>query len=205
MTRVILFVLDSVGIGGAPDADRFFNGGVTDAGANTVLHIAQACAEDRVPGRSGPLNLPHLSELGLGDACALACGVHPPGLASAEGATFGAAQEVSPGKDTITGHWELAGVPLVRDWGYFPRTTPSFPATLVEEIVARGNLPGILGDKHASGTEILVELGEESVRTGKPILYTSADSVLQIAAHEEAFGWSASTSCAGSRGSWWTR
>ncbi len=188
MPRVILFVLDSVGIGGAPDADRFFNGGTSDEGANTLLHIAEACAEDRVPERSGPLRLPHLSGMGLGGACALACGVRPPGLGRAEGGIWGVAEEASPGKDTITGHWELAGVPLTRDWGYFPRTVPTFPATLEEEIVKRGELPGILGDRHASGTEILVELGEESVKTGKPILYTSADSVLQIAAHEEAFG-----------------
>lgn len=184
MTRAFLFVMDSVGIGGAPDAVDF-----GDAGANTLLHIAQECAEGRAnTGRSGPLTLPNLSRLGFGDACARACGVFPPGLAHAPGATWAVAQEVSPGKDTITGHWELAGAPLSRNWHYFPRTEPTFPADLSARIVAEGGIPGFLGDAHASGTEIIARLGQESVATGRPILYTSADSVLQIAAHEGAFG-----------------
>ncbi len=188
MARVFIFVLDSVGVGGAPDADRFFNDDAPDVGANTLLHIAQACSDNRAPGRMGPLRVPNLARLGLAAACEEACGERPPGLPAGGGGVWGVGQEASPGKDTITGHWELAGVPLQRDWGYFPRTVPAFPPELTAEIIRRGRLPGILGDKHASGTRIIAELGEESVATGKPILYTSADSVVQIAAHEEAFG-----------------
>ena len=104
--RVFLCVLDSVGIGGAPDAERF-----GDAGANTVLHIAEACAAGRAEeGRSGPLHLPNLSALGLGAALELACGQSAPGLTGPEaGASWAALQEESAGKDTQTGHWELAG------------------------------------------------------------------------------------------------
>lgn len=185
MSRAFLFVLDSVGIGGAPDAAEF-----GDAGSDTVGHIAEACAAGEADeGRSGPVSLPHLSALGLGEACALASGRRPPGLGdAAPGAVWGAAQEASVGKDTITGHWELAGVPLSLDWHYFPQTQPTFPAALTERLIAAASLPGVLGDRHASGTAIIEELGEESVRSGKPVFYTSADSVLQIAAHEKAFG-----------------
>ena len=98
------------------------------------------------------------------------------------------AQEVSRGKDTLSGHWEISGVPVKFDWGYFPDVPKCFPQELVDAIISQGNLPGVLGECHASGTEIIKELGEEHVRSGKPIIYTSADSVLQIAAHEEAFG-----------------
>ncbi|MFC7052261.1 phosphopentomutase [Hansschlegelia quercus] len=187
MTRALLIVLDSVGIGGAPDAARF-----GDEGGDTVGHIAEACAEgrgDRDGLRKGPLRVPNLVALGLGEACRLATGRTPPGLEG--GATtglWGAAEEVSSGKDTPSGHWEIAGQPVPFDWIYFPKTEPSFPKALTDALIAAGDLPGILGDRHASGTAIIAELGEESVRTGKPIVYTSADSVLQIAAHEEAFG-----------------
>lgn len=185
MPRAFLFVLDSVGIGGAPDAAAF-----GDAGADTLGHIAERCAAGAAEqGRSGPLALPHLSALGLGEAAALASGRWPPGLGpTAPGAIWGAAQEVSAGKDTITGHWELAGVPLSADWRYFPDAEPSFPPALTERLIEEAGLPGVLGNRHASGTEIIAALGEQSVESGKPILYTSADSVLQIAAHEEAFG-----------------
>lgn len=188
MGRAFLIVLDSVGIGGAPDAAAF--GG---AGSDTVGHIAEACAlgiADRPGLRQGPLALPNLVRLGLGEACRIATGRVPPGLEKQEppSALFGCAREVSKGKDTPSGHWELAGVPVTFEWGYFPRTIPCFPKALVDELCARGGVPGILGDKHASGTAIIEELGEEHVRSGKLICYTSADSVLQIAAHEEAFG-----------------
>ncbi|MEM6744744.1 MAG: phosphopentomutase [Pseudomonadota bacterium] len=185
MPRAFLFVLDSVGIGGAPDAAAF-----GDAGADTVGHIAERCAAGAAEdGRSGPLALPHLSAMGLADAAALASGRRPPGLGPAgPGAVWGVAQEASAGKDTITGHWELAGVPLSEDWHYFPDASPSFPPELIARLTAEGGLPGALGDRHASGTAIIEALGEESVRTRKPIVYTSADSVLQIAAHEAAFG-----------------
>jgi len=190
MARAFLFVLDSFGVGGAPDATRF-----GDSGANTLGHIAEACASgaaDRPDLRSGPLRLPHLRALGLGAAASLAAGRDPFGEEGGEGraagAFHGAAQEVSSGKDTPSGHWEIAGVPVPFDWGYFPKSVPAFPAWLTDALVAAAKLPGILGDRHASGTDIVAELGVEHVRTGKPILYTSADSVLQIAAHEEAFG-----------------
>ena len=103
-------------------------------------------------------------------------------------AFHGAAQEVSSGKDTPSGHWEIAGLPVPFEWGYFPRTVPAFPAELTEAIIREGELPGILGDCHASGTEIIERFGEEHIRTGKPIFYTSANSVIQIAAHETHFG-----------------
>jgi phosphopentomutase len=189
MARVFLVVMDSVGIGGAPDADRFFNGDVPDTGANTLAHIAQACAEGRAEeGRSGPLRLPHLDALGLGAAVRLASGEEAPGLTAEPTGTWGAAEEVSPGKDTPSGHWELAGVPVPWDWHYFPDTTPAFPEALVARVCEIAGVEGILGNCHASGTAIIQELGEEHMRTGQPICYTSADSVFQIAAHEESFG-----------------
>ena len=187
MTRAFLIVLDSLGVGGAPDAARF-----DEEGADTLGHIAEACAQGQADGygRSGPLRLPNLSRLGLGEACRAATGRVPPGLehdGRIPGA-HGCAAERSLGKDTPSGHWELAGVPVEFDWHYFPRTIPTFPADLTDALVRRAELPGLLGDCHASGTEIIERLGGEHVRTGKPIVYTSADSVLQIAAHEEHFG-----------------
>ncbi len=125
MTRAFLVVMDSVGIGGAPDADRYFNGDRPDTGANTVAHIAQACAEGRADdGRSGPLHLPNLDALGLGAAIELASGVTAPGLTATPVGLWGAATEVSKGKDTPSGHWELAGLPVPWDWAYFPVTVP---------------------------------------------------------------------------------
>ncbi|SMR81467.1 phosphopentomutase [Aliiroseovarius halocynthiae] len=190
MTRAFLIVMDSVGCGGAPDAHAFFNDKtVPDTGANTLAHIAQACAEGRADvGRSGPLAMPHLDALGLGAAVRLASGDDTPGFDAVPNGLWGAAQEVSPGKDTPTGHWEIAGVPLPWDWGYFPDTVPTFPLDLTGAICAAAGVDGILGDKHASGTVILDELGDKHIRTGYPIVYTSADSVVQIAAHEEHFG-----------------
>lgn len=188
MARAILCVLDSFGIGGAEDAARF-----GDAGSDTLGHIAAACASgqgDREGLRSGPLHLPNLNRLGLGAAALLSTGSPAAGLPvdqEPEG-LWGYAAEVSNGKDTPSGHWEIAGVPVRFDWGYFPETIPTFPAELIEKVIAASGIDGILGDKHASGTEIIAELGEEHLRTGKPIFYTSADSVIQIAAHEEAFG-----------------
>ncbi|MFL6803135.1 MAG: phosphopentomutase [Xanthobacteraceae bacterium] len=188
MTRAIILVLDSVGIGSAPDAALY-----GDEGADTVGHIAEACARgaaDRDGLRRGGLCLPHLSQLGLGEACRLATGRVPPGLRakSHPRGRYGCAVETSKGKDTPSGHWELAGVPVPFEWGYFPRTRPCFPPDLVAELCRRANVSGILGNCHASGTAIIAELGEEHMRTGRPICYTSADSVFQIAAHEESFG-----------------
>ncbi len=187
MTRALLLILDSVGVGGAPDAAAF-----GDEGGDTLGHIAEAAARgeaDRSGLRRGRLAVPNLVALGLGEACRIATGRTPAGLeGEARRGAYGAAEEISSGKDTPSGHWELAGVPVPFDWGYFPRTEPAFPKALTDALIERGALPGILGDRHASGTAIIAELGEEHVRTGKPICYTSADSVFQIAAHEEAFG-----------------
>ncbi|TBU95784.1 phosphopentomutase [Stutzerimonas kirkiae] len=187
MKRALLLVLDSFGIGASADAGRF-----GDAGANTLLHIAQACAHGAADtaSRQGPLALPNLARLGLGHAAALSGGEFPPGFQAGikvEGA-YGYARELSSGKDTPSGHWEMAGVPVLFDWGYFADRENSFPAELLDSLIKRGGLPGILGNCHASGTTIIEQLGDEHVRSGKPILYTSADSVLQIAAHEEHFG-----------------
>ncbi|QFT94035.1 Phosphopentomutase [Roseovarius sp. THAF9] len=180
MSRAFLVVMDSVGIGGAPDADRFFNGPVPDTGANTLAHIAQT--------RPGGLSLPNLDRLGLGAAVTLASGERAPGLGAAPEGCWGAAQEISPGKDTPMGHWELAGVPVPFVWHVFPQTVPAFPQALVAAVQQAAGVDGILGNCHASGTEILKALGAEHVRTGWPICYTSTDSVFQVAAHEERFG-----------------
>lgn len=188
MPRAILCVLDSFGIGGAPDAARF-----GDAGADTLGHIAEACAAgsaDKVGLRSGSLRVPNMDRLGLGAASKLSNGISAPGLdfeAEPEG-FWGCAQETSNGKDTPSGHWEIAGVPVSFDWGYFPETIPTFPSELIEMLLSQSGLSGILGNKHASGTTIIEELGNEHIRTGCPIFYTSGDSVIQIAAHETHFG-----------------
>jgi phosphopentomutase len=187
MPRAILCILDSLGIGGAPDAAAY-----GDQGANTLGHIAEHAASGRAdrPGlRCGPLALPNLDAMGMGAALQLSTGTLPPGLsATPRGGRFGVGRELSKGKDTPSGHWEIAGVPVPFEWGYFPKTEPCFPPDLIAALVEQAGLPGILGNKHASGTEILVQLGEESIRTGQPICYTSVDSVFQIAAHEAHFG-----------------
>ncbi|MXQ06572.1 phosphopentomutase [Alphaproteobacteria bacterium GH1-50] len=189
MARAFLVVMDSVGIGGAPDAGAFFNGDVPDTGANTLGHIAAAAADGRAEeGRSGPLSLPNLAALGLGRALDLASGDGTAGMDDEPEGLWGAATEVSPGKDTPSGHWELAGVPVPWDWTYFPDDVPAFPDDLVGRVAGLAGTTGILGNCHASGTEIIERLGEEHLRTGWPICYTSADSVFQIAAHEETFG-----------------
>ncbi|HBS49215.1 MAG TPA: phosphopentomutase [Rhodobacteraceae bacterium] len=189
MSRAFLVVMDSVGIGGAPDAAHYFNGDRPDTGANTVGHIAQACAEGRAEeGRSGPLRLPTLDALGLGAAVRLASGAETPGLEAEPTGLWGAATETSRGKDTPSGHWELAGLPVPWDWHYFPDTHPAFPAESSARVAALAGTGGILGDCHAPGTAIIDRLGAEHMRCGWPICYTSADSVFQIAAHEEAFG-----------------
>lgn len=189
MARAFLVVMDSVGIGGAPDAGRFYNGSVPDTGANTVAHIAQACMAGRAEqGRKGQLKLPNLDRLGLGAAVRLASGTSAQGLGAEPEGAWGVATEISPGKDTPSGHWELAGVPVPWDWHYFPDDTPAFPDSLSRKVADLAGTDGILGNCHASGTTIIAELGAEHVRTGRPICYTSADSVFQIAAHETHFG-----------------
>lgn len=194
--RAFLIVMDSVGIGGAPDAADF-----GDAGANTLGHIAAECAAGRADqGRAGPLCLPNLLGLGLAQAMEIAepGAALPPIVLSRNGGLppagqrpdgrCGAATEVSRGKDTPSGHWELAGVPVPWDWHYFPDTTPAFPPDVVAKVCELAETDGILGNCHASGVPIINAHCEEHLRTGWPICYTSADSVFQIAAHEEAFG-----------------
>ena len=185
--RAMILVMDSVGIGGAPDASAY-----GDEGADTIGHIAEACASGRADcgTREGPLRVPHLVELGLGAASQLATGRLPPGLEYRGGSSpqYGCASEQSRGKDTPSGHWEIAGVPVPFDWGYFPKTEPCFPDQLIDQFQEQAGLPGILGNRHASGTEIIEQLGEQHLQSGKPICYGSADSVFQIAAHEQSFG-----------------
>ncbi|WP_439572326.1 phosphopentomutase [Phreatobacter sp.] len=180
MARALILVLDSVGIGASADA-----GAYGDDGADTLGHVAE-----RFAGKGTPLAMPCLDALGLGLAAEASTGRLPPGLSrpASPGARWGYGIERSKGKDTPSGHWEIAGLPVTFDWGYFPRSVPALPQPLTDALIAEGGLPGILGNCHASGTEIIAWLGAEHVATGKPILYTSADSVLQIAAHEQAFG-----------------
>lgn len=188
MTRAFLIVMDSAGIGGAPDADTFFNGEVPDTGANTLGHIVRACAQGHAEdGRTGPLQVPTLAALGLGAAIKAASGLHVD-LDTALSGTWGVATEISRGKDTPSGHWELAGVPVPWEWHYFDRVEQSFDAELVTRVCTLAGCDGILGNCHAPGTAIIEAFGSEHMRTGRPICYTSADSVFQIAAHEETFG-----------------
>ncbi len=187
MARVIVVVLDSFGIGAAADAERF-----GDVGADTFGHIAAACAAGQAnEERCGPLQIPNLVKLGLAQASYGATGIWPALAPVADQqllAAYGWAQEISSGKDTPSGHWELAGVPVLFEWGYFTDRENSFPPALLDALVEHGRLPGYLGNCHASGTEILKQLGRQHMESGKPIIYTSADSVLQIAAHEQTFG-----------------
>lgn len=188
MSRAFIILLDSFGVGAGPDAEKF-----GDAGADTLRHIADACAAgkaDKSGVRQGPLNVPNLLRLGLNGAAEASMGTPVSSLPSdikIEG-VYGCAEELSHGKDTQSGHWEIAGVPVLFEWGYFQPNYPSFPQDLLDTIMERAGLPGVLGNTHASGTNIIADLGEEHQKTGKPIVYTSADSVFQIAAHEETFG-----------------
>ncbi len=181
MARAIILVLDSFGIGATADADRF-----GDVGSDTLGNIARVRADSA----EGPLRLPNLSRLGLFHAGKESTGSFAAGVdtdVELVGA-YGHAAELSSGKDTPSGHWEIAGLPVLFDWGYFTDKTDTFPPELLEQLIERADLPGVLGNCHASGTTIIAELGDEHVRTGKPIVYTSADSVFQVACHEEAFG-----------------
>lgn len=178
MARAFLIVLDSVGCGGAPDAGRFFNGDLPDTGANTLGHIIT---------QQG-LNVPNMDALGLGAAVRLSTGIETLGLDAKPQGRWGAAREVSLGKDTPSGHWELAGLPVPWDWTYFPDTVPAFPQWVTKALCDAAATNQILCNGHSNGIKVIDELGEEHLKTGYPICYTSADSVLQIAAHEESFG-----------------
>lgn len=172
--------MDSFGIGATDDADKF-----GDVGANTFGSIAAQRAKD-----GSPLKLPNLARLGLMNAANESAGSWPEGCPTdvdVVGA-WGFAAELSSGKDTPSGHWEIAGVPVLFDWGYFTKKSDTFPPELLGELIEQAGLPGVLGNCHASGTTIIAELGEEHIATGKPIVYASADSVFQIACHEESFG-----------------
>ncbi len=161
--RICLVVLDSAGIGEMPDAAAW-----GDAGSNTLGHILA----------SRTVNIPNLRALGLGNITPLK-GLEP---VQTPAGNYGKCTLKSDGKDTTTGHWEMAGIILKQG---FPKFPEGFPPRIINEFVTKAKVPGVLGNIPASGTEIIKELGEEHVRTGKPIVYTSADSVFQIAAHEE--------------------
>ncbi len=173
--------MDSFGIGATEDAHRF-----GDVGANTLGSIARHCQEQR----QQALSLPNLARLGLFQAARESAGAYPAGCSDQTDiiAAYGYAAELSTGKDTPSGHWEMAGVPVLFDWGYFSEKENSFPQTLLENFIDKAGVPGVLGNCHASGTEIIARLGEDHMKSGKPIVYTSADSVFQIACHEESFG-----------------
>ncbi len=180
MARAIILVIDSFGIGYSPDAESF-----GDVNANTLANIAIAYQEQT----GNTLSLPNLASLGLFGAASYSSKKDFPyaGGEPQKGA-FGYAREISTGKDTPSGHWEMAGVPVLFDWTYFNDKENSFSVDLINQINKATGFSGILGNCHASGTEIIKRLGEEHIRTGLPICYTSADSVFQIAAHEEHFG-----------------
>jgi phosphopentomutase len=185
MARAFLIVLDSVGCGGAADADRY-----GDAGADTLGHIADACAAgrgDRAGLRQGPLVLPNLAALGLAAACAASRGAAMPNLGHAGplDGRWAYAIETAAGKDTPSGHWEIAGLPLAFMWTTFPDTVPAIPASYLAALARASGIAGFLGNRHANGVAIIEDLGPEHYRTGRPIIYTSTDSVIQIAAHED--------------------
>ncbi|MCW7553136.1 phosphopentomutase [Endozoicomonas gorgoniicola] len=186
MKRATILVMDSFGIGASADAEKF-----GDVGSDTFGHIASASVNKRIgSGRQGALYLPNLLSLGLAEAARISTGKYPAGMGPVQNpkGAWACAAELSNGKDTPSGHWEMAGVPVMFEWGYFRDKTESFPEELLEAFIDKAGLPGLLGNCHSSGTVILDELGEEHMRTGKPIVYTSADSVFQIACHEETFG-----------------
>lgn len=169
--KAIVLVIDSFGIGAMPDASLY-----GDVGANTALHICETI--------SGP-KWPNLRRLGLGNASKV-LGPQLPGCEAVENplASYGVMQERSPGKDTTTGHWEISGVVLEKAFTTFPANCPSFPEELIADFESRINR-AVIGNYAASGTTIIQDLGPEHLRTGSPIVYTSSDSVFQIAAHEE--------------------
>jgi phosphopentomutase len=164
MKNFFVIILDGVGIGELPDAGRY-----NDEGSNTLCNTARAV---------GGLKLPNLETLGLGNIEPI-LGINK---VTNPQASFGKMAELSEGKDSTTGHWELAGLHVTTDFSYFPN---GFDSEIVGSFLKETGCKGILGNKPASGTEIIDELGKEHLETGYPIIYTSADSVFQIAAHEE--------------------
>jgi len=186
MNRAIILVLDSLGIGASDDAYMY-----GDEGSDTLGHIAEYCAAGKADNniRAGALDIPNLQRLGLVAAANSSRGKEMPVLQNiTPQSAYGFASEVSVGKDTPSGHWEMCGLPVPFQWGLFPDTDECFPSELMTELVSKGNLDGTLANKHASGTTVLQEFGEEHINSGMPICYTSGDSVFQIAAHEKHFG-----------------
>ena len=186
MKRVFLIVLDSFGIGSSSDANEF-----NDVGSDTFGHIVEKCFLGQANiGRKGSLYIPNLVKLGIIHAYKESTGKYPLGfnLSSNIIARYGFASEISSGKDTTSGHWEIAGVPVLDNWCYFKEKQYSFPNNLLEKIINTLELTGFIGNCHASGTDIINNLGEEHIKTKKPIIYTSSDSVFQIACHEDFFG-----------------
>jgi phosphopentomutase len=183
--RAIILVLDSLGLGSSADAHRY-----GDNGADTLGHIAEACAEGNANNsqRQGPLNIPNLLRWGLGAAANASRGKPLPVASVTPQGAYGYAREVSAGKDTPSGHWEICGLPVPFEWGTFPSQENCFPSSLLQNLLTQGQISGTLANKHASGTEVIKEFGEKHLETGFPICYTSADSVFQIAAHEQSFG-----------------
>jgi len=183
--RAIILVLDSLGLGSSADAHRY-----GDNGADTLGHIVEACAEGNADNsqRQGPLNIPNLLRWGLGAAANASRGKPLPVTSVTPQGAYGYAREVSAGKDTPSGHWEICGLPVPFEWGTFPSQENCFPPSLLQSLITQGQIGGTLANKHASGTEVIKEFGVEHLETGFPICYTSADSVFQIAAHEQSFG-----------------
>ncbi|CAL4325264.1 phosphopentomutase [Buchnera aphidicola] len=186
MKRVFILVLDSLGIGSSLDAKNF-----GDNGADTLGHIAEQCFLNKAnKNRFGSLKIPNLISLGIGEAAYKSTGRFPLGIKKVINTigSYAYASQISSGKDTISGHWEIAGVPVLFNWDYFKKKINSIPVNLIKKIITDSNISGVIGNCHASGTDILEIYGEEHIRTKKPILYTSADSVLQVACHEKFFG-----------------
>ena len=180
MARAIVLVIDGFGIGHAPDAADF-----GDISANTFANLARHFHQHE----KREIKLVNLAKMGLVQAAFEAGKASFPVVKQdpVQGA-YGYAAEISTGKDTPSGHWEMMGVPVLFDWGYFPKVGNAFPTELINKINQATGFQGILGDCHASGTDIINKLGQEHIKTGLPICYTSADSVFQVAAHEEHFG-----------------
>ncbi|CAL4325097.1 Phosphopentomutase [Buchnera aphidicola (Thelaxes suberi)] len=186
MNRAFILVLDSFGIGSTEDAIYF-----GDIGSNTFGSIANFCYKQKKQGyRKNSLRIPNLMSLGLGHAYFKLHNAFPAGLednGSSLLGSYGYAKEISSGKDTSSGHWEIAGIPILFNWDYFVHKKNSFPQDLLDKIMQLSNIKGYLGNCHASGTDILVELGLQHINSGYPIFYTSIDSVFQVACHEDVF------------------
>ena len=178
--KAVVIVFDSFGLGALPDAYKF-----KDEGSNTLGNIDKYCKHNNIN-----FNINNLLKLGLGKAYK---NLHQQQLFCDQDdynviASYGVCQELSTGKDTTSGHWEIAGYPVLFEWGYFKNKINTYPQTLLDKIVALSKIKGFLGNCHASGTDIIRDLGDEHIKTGFPIFYSSADSVFQIACHEKYFG-----------------